>query len=150
MLRLWENGSQAIVGRSHALDRAVFNNDLEHVSTPPGKRGAEWWLCEHHRAEMAVTSAAAIRDNAKTKEMARFGCKLLDYRLDHLELVEDVCDAILCELRKQCAGLADVCERRFIKGMTWRAAKVGTAYEKCNSGTLSRSATRALKRVTAR
>lgn len=101
--------------------------DVRHLQTPTDQRGAGWWMAEHRIAEQAVTSAAGMIDHATSKEMAYYGRRHLDTRLDHLERVEDICDEILAELRRTAPPwVADVCERHYIKGETW--ASIGSRH----------------------
>ena len=118
--------------------------DVRHLQTPTNQRGAEWWLREHAPAEHAVTSAAGMVECATSAELAYFGRKQLDARLDHLEHVEDVCDAIIDEMRKTAPALADMCERYYIKGETW--ASIGGDYGMSANKAYGRCAT-ALRRL---
>lgn len=62
--------------------------------------GSLWWLEEHRRAERAVTIASAILDESTDPRARELWSDLLDIRLDHLEVVDDACDAIITRLRE--------------------------------------------------
>lgn len=90
-------------------------NDLRHMRVPAKDRGALWWLRERVLAERAVTLADCIIEHAHD-DCARYrGKLLLDVRLDHLERVDDACDAIMCELSRIDPPMAEVVERYCIK-----------------------------------
>lgn len=95
------------------------HSDLDHIQTPPDERGAQWWLAEHAQAEQAVTSAANMVERSRGEYMHDVATALLDQRLDHLEAVEDMCDALLCELRETAPDVADMVERHYLKGEPW-------------------------------
>lgn len=86
------------------------------MRTPPDKRGAQWWLAEHAQAEQAVTLAADMLERAHNESMRDLASRLLDERLDHLEHVEDTCDAILDALDPDARDMA---ERVYLRGETW-------------------------------
>lgn len=103
-----------------------MTSDLTHIQTPTEQRGAQWWFAEHSFAEQGVTTAAGMVENARGDTMQYAARRLLDQRLDHLEDVENVCDALLCELRRTAPDVADMVERHYIKGEAWRV--VGEAH----------------------
>lgn len=94
--------------------------DIDHIQTPTDQRRAAWWMMEHACAEQAVTIAARMMETAPTESMRYVAQRLLDRRLDHLERVEDVCDATLREARAVDPDAADMAERHYIHGDAWR------------------------------
>lgn len=117
----------------------------EHVQTPPDMRPPLWWLQEHAIAERAVTSASMALDMGGDARYTALWKKRLDVTLDHLETVEDACDAILCDLRGMVpAWVVDVAERHYLRGDTWTEAAGIMGASKRNA---QRELSRALERL---
>lgn len=104
----------------------MTQRDIRHIQTPAHERDALWWMVEHEVAESAVTSAAAMMDRATSDLLRSLYSRLLDQRLDHLEEVDDTCDAILHELRVADPNLADAVERRYVGREAWASIAADT------------------------
>ena len=91
--------------------------NLGHTQTPVPLRGALWWMREHEVAEHAVTVASRGLDATDEPRYRAGMSQRLDMRLDHLELVEDVCDAIIDALRASAPPwVADATQAFFVRG----------------------------------
>lgn len=108
-------------------------------------RRALWWLNQHPVAERAVTIASASLDAAANTRERELWSDLLDARLDHLEVVEDACDAIIARLRENGPRwVADAVAAHWMEGRTAEDA----AEAVCKSGRyVSREMYRALRRL---
>lgn len=92
---------------------------MEQVDQTDADHGVLWWLKEHAIAERAVTIASAILDESTDPRVRELWSNLLDIRLDRLEVVEDVCDAIISRLREtEPPWVADAVAAHWIKGCT--------------------------------
>lgn len=98
------------------------------MAVPPESRDPVWWMREHSIAESNVTIAAKTLALVKDERLRSWASHQLDARLDHLEIVDDTCDAILCEVRaREPAWVADAMESHFYRGESWRqvAERIG-------------------------
>lgn len=114
----------------------MASRDIRHMATPVDKRDAIWWLEEHSLAELAVTMAAEMVDSARAVRMLRFHERLLDVRMDHLEVVDDMCDAILARLSKVDRDAAEVAAKHYLHGVPWARCIPGKSYAQAQGAVL--------------
>lgn len=119
---MWEGMEAGIV----AGVRTSRSTEFTHYQTPEDQRGPLWWLDEQYHAERAVTTAAGMVDMAQSDTARYLANRLLDQRLDHLERVEDIIDAVLEDLSQtEPSWLVEACRRRYLKGEAWATVAAG-------------------------